>query len=194
MIDKDGAYCSENSKSRLVVQDKPDLCLRMPDKRDGAQIHRLIEQCPPLDLNSQYAYLLLCEHFAHTCVLARAGDQVLGFISAYMPPARADVLFVWQVAVHPQARGRGLGQRMLETLLRRPHLNHIQFIETTVSPQNQASRGLFAALATALQASIQELPLFDRHLFADHGHDDEPLLRIGPFQASRVWARADCAA
>ncbi len=178
----------------MAVQDKPGLSLRTPDRRDGAQIHRLIEQCPPLDLNSQYAYLLLCEHFSPTCVLAQADHQVLGFISAYMPPAQADVLFIWQVAVHPQARGRGLGLSMLQTLLRRPHLSHIQFIETTVSPQNQASRGLFAALATALQASIQELPLFDRHLFAGHGHDDEPLLRIGPFQASRVWARTDCAA
>ncbi|WP_047216468.1 diaminobutyrate acetyltransferase [Pandoraea thiooxydans] len=178
----------------MAVQDPPGLCLRVPDKRDGAQIHRLIEECPPLDLNSQYAYLLLCEHFSDTCVLAQAGDQVLGFISAYEPPSRSDVLFVWQVAVHRQARGRGLGQRMLRTLLQRPHLKHIQYIETTVSPENRASRSLFAALANALQASIDELPLFDRHLFAGHGHDDEPLLRIGPFQASRVLARTDCAA
>ena len=75
--------------------------MRPPSRKDGAALHRLISECPPLDLNSLYAYLLLAEHFSDTCVLAEsAGGRIDGFISAYVLPDRPDVLFVWQVAVH----------------------------------------------------------------------------------------------
>lgn len=158
--------------------------LRVPEPHDAAAIHRLIAECPPLDLNSLYAYLLLSEHFRDTCVFARDADGALGFLSAYRPPRREDVLFVWQVAVHARARGKGLGRRMLNALLCRPHLQSITHIETTVSPDNRASRAMFAGLARELGASLAERPFFDRHLFAGHGHDDEPLLRIGPFDLS----------
>lgn len=158
-----------------------DTALRLPDKADASAIHRLIEQCPPLDLNSIYAYLLLCEHFRQTCVLADGPQGPDGFISAYIPPGRPDALFVWQIAVHERARGRGLGRRMLLDLLARPQLAGVRHVETTVGPDNDASRGMFAGLARRLRAEVSESALFDRHLFGGAGHDDERLLRIGPF-------------
>lgn len=155
--------------------------MRAPHISDAADIHRLISECPPLDLNSVYTYLLLSEHFGASCVLAGADDTLLGFVSGYEPPERPNTLFVWQVAVHEQARGQSLGRRMVQQLLQRPGLAHIQFIETTVGPDNHASRAMFASLARKLLAPINEQPLFERHMFGAHAHEDEPLLRIGPF-------------
>ncbi|NYT69579.1 diaminobutyrate acetyltransferase [Pusillimonas noertemannii] len=156
--------------------------LRLPNKADASAIHRLIEQCPPLDLNSIYTYLLLSEHFRQTCVLAEGPQGPDGFISAYIPPGKPDVLFVWQVAVHERARGRSLGRRMLLDLLARLQLSHIRYIETTVGPENAASRGMFAGLARHLHADVSESALFDSHLFGDACHDDERLIRIGPLR------------
>lgn len=157
--------------------------LRMPRPSDGPAIHRLIADCPPLDLNSVYTYLLLSEHFSPTCVLADTPDGLQGFISAYVPPAQPAVLFVWQMAVHHEARGKGLAGRMLRELLSRPGSSATQYIETTVGPGNIASRGVFASLARDLKAPVSETPLFRQGLFGPHGHEDEPLLRIGPFGA-----------
>jgi L-2,4-diaminobutyric acid acetyltransferase len=158
--------------------------LRAIHKTDGQAIHRLVAQCPPLDLNSLYAYLLLSEHHADTCVLAEDdAHEVLGFISAYIPPKHPDVLFVWQVAVHPLARGCGLARRMLWHLLERPASSAIQFIETTVGPDNAASRGVFAGLARQLQATCSDSALFEPELFGSAEHEEERLLRIGPFQS-----------
>lgn len=171
---------SEAVTGNREAQAGHDLVLRPPHKADAFAIHGLIEQCPPLDLNSIYTYLLLSEHFTQTCVLAEAGQGPDGFISAYIPPAKPDVLFIWQVAVHQRARGHSLGRRMLFELLSRPHLAHIRYIETTVGPDNAASRGMFAGLARKLQADVSESALFDSHLFGDAGHDDERLIRIGP--------------
>lgn len=159
------------------------IALRAPGRADGAAIHALVAACPPLDLNSCYAYLLLAEHFAGTCVLAEGPrGAALGFVSAYLPPERPDTVFVWQVAVHPEARGCGLGLRMLAAVLQRPACRHVAFLETTVGPGNQASRALFARLAERCGAGLTELPLFGRDHFGGQAHEDEPLLRIGPLR------------
>ncbi|MGB3287945.1 MAG: diaminobutyrate acetyltransferase [Burkholderiaceae bacterium] len=162
--------------------------IRAPRKTDAAAIHRLISECPPLDLNSVYTYLLLCEHFPQTCIVAGSGAPdgytLDAFISAYLPPERPKTLFVWQVAVHERARGHGLARQLLRELLRRPGLDAIQYIETTVGPDNAASRGMFTGLARQLHAQVREESCFPPELFGAHSHEDEPLLRIGPFGAA----------
>ena len=168
-----------------------DLVFRAPRRADGAAIHRLISQCPPLDVNSVYAYLLLCEHFRHTCIVAELDGQIAGFISAYVVPGRDDTLFIWQVAVHDRARGRRLAGTMLNELLERPDLTDIQYLETTVGPDNHASRRTFQALAERLDAAVVERPLFGQQLFGGEAHEDEMLLRIGPFVPASVMADAD---
>jgi L-2,4-diaminobutyric acid acetyltransferase len=157
--------------------------LRAPERSDAADIHRLISRCPPLDLNSVYTYLLLSEHFRQTCIVAGSEDRLLGFVSAYLHPQRADALFVWQVAVDAQARGRRLAQHMLTRLLQREALADVKYIETTVGPGNRASRRVFERLAVDLSAPMGESPLFEASLFGGQSHEDEPLLRIGPFQS-----------
>lgn len=157
--------------------------LRAPLLRDAAAIHQLIADCPPLDLNSEYLYLLLSEHFSQTCVVAQNGEQIDGFISAYFPPDRPDVLFVWQVAVHQRARGQRLGQAMLEHLKQRLRGRSLRYLETTVSSGNRASRGLFAAMARRWAVPLQEQEFFDTALFANQAHEAEPLLRIGPLDS-----------
>lgn len=161
-----------------------ELLLREPSITDGAAIHALIQACPPLDVNSAYAYLLLSHHFAATCVVAQdqAGGELLGYISGYVPPAQPNTFFVWQVAVHENGRGQGLGQRMLQHLLQRPAARQTQFVETTVSPSNGPSRAMFHRLANTLGTTLQEFPLFTKDMFGKGTeHEDEKLLRIGPF-------------
>ncbi|OZI30256.1 diaminobutyrate acetyltransferase [Bordetella genomosp. 10] len=174
----------------LTTQQRPAHALRRPRPVDGAVIHRLIAECPPLDLNSVYAYLLLCEHFPDTCVVAESGGgNIDGFVSAYIPPTSPDTLFIWQVAVHERARGHGLAGAMLRHLLGRPGLAHIRQLETTVGPDNQPSRRTFTGLASGLGAHVAEQPLFGKQLFGHDGdHDDEMLLRIGPFASIPVAA------
>ncbi len=156
--------------------------LRPPELADGADIQRLITDSPPLDVNSTYLYLLLCRHFRDTCVVVTRQGQLAGFISAYIPPKQSQVLFIWQVAVHPDARGHGLGKMMLDHLLQRPETEAVRYIETTVSPQNQPSRKMFAALARDRGVECFEQPMFSSDLFGGAEHEDERLLRLGPFR------------
>lgn len=169
----------------------PPVTLRPPAVADGPAIHRLIRRSPPLDLNSPYAYLLLCQHFHGTCVVAASERDIEGFVSAYVPPEHPDTLFVWQVAVDARRRGQGLGLRMLQSLLERPALNQLRFIEATVGPGNQASRAMFAAWARRMDAPLNESPLFPASLFGE-GHEEECLLRLGPRPFVPKKARPFC--
>ena len=157
--------------------------LREPRISDGAAIHRLVRACPPLDLNSPYAYLLLCAHHAASCVVAEGADGLDGFVSAYRPPAQPDTVFVWQVAVAAAARGQGLARRMLEHLLARPALAGCRWLETTVTPSNAASRRVFEKLAQGLDACCAERSFFSKEDFQDPHHEPEMLIRIGPWTA-----------
>ncbi|MGS0756553.1 hypothetical protein ACVBEH_19100 [Roseateles sp. GG27B] len=58
------------------------LKFRELQRRDGAALHRLIAACPPLDLNSIYAYLLLCLHHSQTSVVAEIDGQIVGTVTA----------------------------------------------------------------------------------------------------------------
>jgi L-2,4-diaminobutyric acid acetyltransferase len=157
-----------------------EVVLSRPVRAHGAEIHRLVSACGPLDLNSTYAYLLLCEHFPETCVRAEYDGRTVGFISAYRPPQQRDVLFVWQVAVAANIRGRGLARSMLHELLRRDAHGEWRYLETTVTPSNEPSRRLFHALASDLEAPVAESVLFAGHDFDGEPHESEILIRIGP--------------
>lgn len=155
---------------------------REPGTADGASLHQLIQACPPLDLNSPYAYLLLCAHHARTCVVAESAAGISGFVSAYCLPERPDTVFIWQVAVAPVARGHGLALRMLEHLLQRPALAGCRWLETTVTPSNRPSRTVFGKLAARLGVRCGESVFFSREDFGVAGHEPEMLIRMGPLQ------------
>lgn len=156
--------------------------LRQPTPEDGAELHSLVERCPPLDTNSRYCNLLQVSHFRDTAIVAEQGDRLTGFVSGYRIPGREDVLFVWQVGVAPEGRGSGLAPKMLLALIRR--LDDVRFLETTVTPDNDASAAVFRKVADRLKAPLERSVLFESETHFDGEHDEEVLFRIGPFTST----------
>ncbi|HZK43734.1 MAG TPA: diaminobutyrate acetyltransferase [Syntrophomonadaceae bacterium] len=152
----------------------------MPVEEEGAEIWELIKDTKTLDLNSAYSYLLLCKYFSDTCVIAKSADKIVGFISAFNPPHKPDVLFVWQVAVDSAFRRYGLGLNMLKHLLARKTCDKIRYLEITVNPSNNAAYSLYYKLADELLTSCEEEICFPSGIFPGAQHEDELMLRIGP--------------
>ncbi len=160
-----------------------DVSLRGPRVEDGAALWELVVHTGVLDENSPYLYLLVATHFAGSSIVAELDGRLVGFISAYRLPEDPTVLFVWQVAVHSDARGRGVATRMLLGLLERPDNAGVRRIHTTVTEDNTASRRMFAGLARRLDCPLVERPFIEAHHFpGEASHDAEPLLDIGPFR------------
>lgn len=156
--------------------------LRIPVEEDGKGIWQLIKNTKVLDLNSAYSYLLLCKYFSDTCVIAEVGGKIIGFISAFCPPTDPEVIFVWQVAVDEAFRRRRLGMTMLKHLLERETCSKIRFLEITVTPSNKAAEALYRKLAAELNTVCELYTCFPTRLFPGGQHEDELMLRIGPFK------------
>lgn len=160
--------------------------IRPPAPEDAAEIHALIAACPPLDTNSLYANLIQCSHFASHCAVARMDGKVVGWISGHRPPGQEGTYFLWQVAVHGDARGQRLPRRMLADILARPAQAGVSQIETSITRANEASWALFRSVAGWLSAPLREEPWFDRTRHFAGQHDTEFLVTIGPFQAPKA--------
>lgn len=166
--------------SNTAVHIHPRISLRTPVLADGKAVHELIRSCPPLDLNSSYNYFLLCSHFSATCVVAELDGELIGFLSAYHLPQAPDRLFIWQVAVDERARGEGLAGHMLASLLQRASCAGVHYLETTVSPSNQASRQVFSRFAARHGLGWQEETFLSREHFGTESHEEEVMFRLGP--------------
>jgi len=129
-----------------------------------------------------YCNLLQCSHFAETAIVAEEAGVLVGSVTGYRLPKSRSTLFVWQVAVHPDARGGGLGWRMLSALLERPVLQDIETVETTITDDNLASWNTFRKLAKHFQATCETSTGFDCQSHFDGRHCSEILLKIGPLK------------
>ena len=155
-----------------------NVTLRKPDSEDGAKLHALVKRCKPLDENSLYCNLLQCTHFADTCVAAELDGELVGFISAYIPPKQQNTLFVWQVAVSEKARGTGLGTLMLRGLLSRDACRQVTRLQTTITRDNAASWGLFRKFADLADGELSSAPYFSKSLHFNDLHDTEYMVTI----------------
>ncbi len=170
----------------VVGQADNPLFIRKPATEDGWGIYELVKSCPPLDVNSAYAYLLLATQFRDSCAVATNEEgEIVGFVSGYTKHSAPDTYFLWQVAVGDKARGTGLARRLVEAILSRPELASVRHLETTITPDNTASWGLFKRLADRWQAPLNSREYFSTDQLGGE-HDPENLVRIGPFDPQRI--------
>ncbi|NUM52215.1 MAG: diaminobutyrate acetyltransferase [Candidatus Hydrogenedentes bacterium] len=174
MIDTQCTQSSPRSAADARVR------LHAPHTEDAAEVWRLVQMAPPLEVNTPYAYLLLCTHFAQTSVVARNGRTLRGFIGGYRIQERPDTLYIWQIAVHPLDRRKGLGDMMLAALISRHGLSDVRFIEASVTPSNFSSNRFFLRFAQRRGFAVERRALFTADHFPEGNHEPEQLIRIGP--------------
>lgn len=177
-----GAAAKEVRRIKTAATD--DIQVRATTESDGSAVWQLIKKSGVLDLNSSYCYIMLCDIFKETCAVACKGTEIVGFMSAYRRPDQPDTLFVWQVAVNEQTRGRGIAKAMLQELLnRKGNKQPIRYVEATVGPRNIPSRRLFTGLAGKQGTECKIVEHYGQSLFPEGiNHEPELLFRIGPLR------------
>ncbi|WP_078393539.1 diaminobutyrate acetyltransferase [Shouchella patagoniensis] len=160
----------------------PVLMLEKPTVEDGGAMWQLAEDSS-LDSNSSYKYIMMCEYFDETCIVAKEENDVVGFITGFIPPKQPDTLFIWQVGVAESQRGKGLALDLLEKLLERSVCENVNYVEATVTPSNIASQSLFKKLARSQGTAYSVSECFGKDLFPDENHEEEKTFRIGPLKS-----------
>lgn len=158
-----------------------EIVIRPLKMTDGPAIAAMVGESGTLDMNSDYAYLLMCTHFSMTSAIALDGNKSVAFVTAYIPPAApGTTLFVWQICVLPAYQRLGLGLRLINSLLHRIECKHIRFVEATINPSNLASQKLFRTLAKQYGTECNTSNFFSKDLFGSSNHEEELLFRVGP--------------
>lgn len=157
-----------------------EVTYRTPSIEDGAEIWKMVDEAAALDANSSYAYFMACRNFAATSVVAEVDDEIAGMVTAYPLPSDPQRLFVWQVSVREEAQGQGIAAGMLKELLTREDCASVRYIETTISPGNEASEALFRSIAAYFNAAMHKKEIYKDEHFPDEEHKIEQLFVIGP--------------
>lgn len=151
--------------------------LRKLTKDDAKHIYRLVQDTKVLDINSEYLYLLQATHFANNCIVATIDENIVGFISGYIKPNHPDTLFIWQVGVDSNYRGRDIAGKMLHSLVDYDNHHRVSIIETTISPSNKASQRVFEKFAKAYNTGVEKSRFFEIEDFT-YAHEEEILYTI----------------
>lgn len=157
-----------------------NITYRIPEIEDGAKFWKMVDDSAALDANSSYAYFMICRNFSAFSVVAEVDGEVAGMVTAYPLPQDNRRLFVWQVNVKEKFQGQGIAKGMLEEILLREECINIQYIETTIAPNNVASKTLFERLADQFNTKIKQTEVYKDELFPDADHQIENLYIIGP--------------
>lgn len=158
-----------------------NIIFRSATAADGAQMWRFVQEAGVLELNPSYAYILLCQHFGDTCLVAELNGEMVGFVLAYVPPRQSDTVFVWQIGVSRKVRGRGVGLQLLRQLLACDGCRNVTYLEASVTPSNTASLNLFRAFARQSHVRCRKVPFFPSEFFPEP-HEPEHLYRMGPIE------------
>lgn len=170
---------STSSRAAHPSPPAPQRHIRPPTPDDAAAMWRLAVGA--VDENSPYAYLMMCEYFADTCVVAEEAGRIVGFVTGFRSPRDPETQFVWQIVVDPSTRGTGLGGQLLDACTTGGPAPAL-WLEATVTPDNDASARLFRGFARRRGVACAEDLAFAAEQFpADGGaHEPEMRLRIGP--------------
>lgn len=155
-----------------------DILFRPPTSKDAIPMRDLARQSGVLSVNSIYYYALMARHFQATGMVADCHGEICGYITGYNPPGQNDALFIWQVGVANKWQGKGIGQKLLISLIKATRLS---YLEATIAPDNQASINLFKSVAHHFGAGLiySKTPFFGDDDFASK-ETPERLMRIGP--------------
>jgi L-2,4-diaminobutyric acid acetyltransferase len=156
-----------------------DIVYRPATPADGREMWKFVREAGVLELNQSYAYILICQHFGNTCLVAENDEGMVGFVLAYVPPRQPDTVFVWQIGVARKVRSRGVGQYLLRHLLALDGCRNVRYLEASVTPSNTPSQNLFRTFARKWGVSCRKLPFFPSEFFPEK-HEPEFLYRVGP--------------
>lgn len=123
---------------------------------DIKAVREILAQGEPFVASYQnYIYWMLGRNFPSTCLVAEKNGRILGYIGALLS-AEKQTVFVWQIAVKSDERGRQIGRRLLENVVIAAKNMGITQLEIGINDENIICRCMVEKLVQDLESTITE--------------------------------------
>lgn len=127
--------------------------LRNATPSDAETLARFAASLDGLTRHSTYSYWVLCTFAARTCFLAEQEGNLVGFATAVLSDTTPRELFLWQVGVAPDWRGKGIAARLLDRVAEAGRMVGAETMQATIIPG--AGTHPVVALAHRLAADVE---------------------------------------
>jgi ribosomal protein S18 acetylase RimI-like enzyme len=124
---------------------------------DLSQLHALFQTAAFWARDRQLEALAIALANSRPNVMAWDGDRMIGFARA-----TSDGIYratIWDVVIHPDYQGAGLGRKLVETVLMHPHVNRVErvYLMTTYQQKFYERIGFEANSSTTMVLYNQPL-------------------------------------
>lgn len=130
---------------------------------DTAEVQRLLAQGKPYVVPySEYVYWILGRYCSGSCFVAESGGRLCGFLAA-VPSRERGCLFLWQIAVAPEARQKGTALMLLGQAWQQAG----GVLEISVDPRNTACLGLLQKASALWGCRISAVGEYKDSMFSE---------------------------
>lgn len=128
--------------------------IRALKEEDIKAVREILTQGEPFVASyNNYIYWMLGKYFPSTCLVAEENGQILGYIGALLS-AEKQKIFIWQIAVKPEERGRRIGRKLLKRILLVAGDMGIMQLEIAINDENIPCRHMVEKLVQDLRGTI----------------------------------------
>ncbi|MEA2021259.1 MAG: phosphoribosylamine--glycine ligase [Candidatus Caldatribacteriota bacterium] len=147
-----GKFCYRRDiGNRDVIKKKVKKCrvwrdgiiIREAREDEFLNVYQLISQSPPLEKYFQHFYRIMLRYFSSTCIVAENQHRLVGWQMGFVSQNDQKTYFLWQIGVHYDMQGKGLGGLLLEETERKAYESGCTRMEVTIDPENVPSEKLF---------------------------------------------------
>jgi L-2,4-diaminobutyric acid acetyltransferase len=125
--------------------------------QDVSGVRKFVDSCNPLTLHTAVTYALMFDLSPDLCFVAESNGEIVGFASSIIGTKDRDALYCWQVGVHPDHRGSGLAERLIDSRIEAGRSAGCTKVQVGIEPSNKVSLGLWQKVAKKLGKELQEV-------------------------------------
>lgn len=118
-----------------------EITMRTVTGADAALLRCLAARCRPLDVHTPYTYWVVCHFFGDGCFLLEHEGAPVGYI---MTVKTDECLFVWQIGLMEQFRGKGLSQQLIQAAAEYAGQRKLD-LQVSIAAENAASYASFSS-------------------------------------------------
>lgn len=121
---------------------KTDISIEQAKTTDVDSILEIENQCFDSDRFSKRQFLYLITKSKGFFYVAKQQGQIVGYLSL-LQNDRAHILRIYSIAVHPQAQGRGIAQKLIDKAIQEAKSNDLQSVSLEVKTSNTPAISLY---------------------------------------------------